>query len=390
MSRRKICVVTGTRAEYGLLYCLMKEINDDADLKLQIIATGMHLSPEFGLTYRQIEDDDFVINEKIEMLLSSDTPVGMAKSIGLGVIGFADAFERLQPDIVVILGDRCEILAASQAAMVCKIPIAHIHGGELTEGVIDESIRHSVTKMAQIHFVAAEPYRKRVIQLGEHPNSVINVGAPGLDHIRQLKLLKKDELEKLIDFKFGEINFMVTYHPVTLDLKNSSKKIQAIFKAIDHFPEAKVIFTKANSDPEGREINNNIERYAMQNKNRVKVFTSMGQLRYLSTLQYIDVVVGNSSSGIIEVPMFKKPTVNIGTRQKGRLKAASVIDCTENEARIKEAIFRALSPEFRNQLSKTVSVYGQGDASKQMKEHLKEANLKGILKKPFFDIESDL
>lgn len=385
MSRRKICVVTGTRAEYGLLYWLMKEIDADPDLQLQLIATGMHLSPEFGLTYKMIEADGFKIDEKVEMLLSSDTPVGIAKSIGLGVIGFADAYERLKPDIVVLLGDRYEIFAAAQAAMVARIPIAHIHGGELTEGVIDESIRHSITKMSQIHFVTTEEYKKRVIQLGEQPHSVINVGAPGLDHIKKLHLLSKEELEDSIDFKLGKVNFLVTVHPVTLK-NNTEHFIEEVLNALDAFPYATIIFTKANSDTDGRIINQKIDEYMMKNQHRVKVFTTLGQLRYFSLLQYVDVVIGNSSSGIIEVPVFKKPTVNIGDRQRGRLKSISIIDCGETSEEIVQAIKVALSSEFQEILQQSNSVYGDGNASKRMKEVLKEISLENILLKKFYDI----
>lgn len=390
MSRRKICVVTGTRAEYGLLYWLMKEISNDSELQLQIIATGMHLSPEFGLTYKIIEQDGFKIDEKVEMLLSSDTPVGIAKSIGLGVIGFADALERLKPDIVVLLGDRYEVLAAAQAALVARIPVAHIHGGELTEGLIDEAIRHSVTKMAQLHFVAAEPYRRRVIQLGELPDKVFNFGAPGLDYIVNTKLLSKIDLETQLNFRFDEINFLVTYHPVTLR-KDTKTAIQELLLALDQFPEAKIIFTKANSDTNGRIINEAIQRYIDLNPKRAALYASLGQLRYLSCLQYVDAVIGNSSSGIIEVPMFKKPTVNIGDRQKGRLRGSTVIDCKENQKSISTSIKKAISQEFKILASNSNNIYGNenGHASKKIKAKLKSVILskEDIILKPFFDVE---
>jgi UDP-N-acetylglucosamine 2-epimerase (non-hydrolysing)/GDP/UDP-N,N'-diacetylbacillosamine 2-epimerase (hydrolysing) len=319
MNKRKICIVTGTRAEYGLLYWLMKEIQGDPDLELQTIATGMHLSPEFGLTYKKIEEDGFTINEKVEMLLSSDTPVGIAKSVGLGVIGFADALARQKPDIMVVLGDRFEILAAAQAAMIARIPIAHIHGGETTEGAIDEAIRHAVTKMAHFHFTAAEPYRRRIVQLGEAPERVMNYGAPGLDNIKKLKLLNRAAFEKAIKFSLGKMSFLVTYHPVTLSAANPDQSFKELTNALDQFPEAKIIFTKANADTAGRIINYNIEKYVKQNPQRAKVFTSMGQLLYLSAIKNMDIVIGNSSSGITEAPSFCKPTVNIGQRQRGRL-----------------------------------------------------------------------
>jgi UDP-hydrolysing UDP-N-acetyl-D-glucosamine 2-epimerase len=387
MCKRKICIVTGTRAEYGLLYWLMKEIQNDEDLVLQIVATGAHLSSEYGLTYRIIEQDGFQIDEKVEMLLSSDTPVGIAKSIGLGTIGFADALARLQPDIIVLLGDRYEILAAAQTAMALRIPIAHIHGGEITEGSIDEAIRHSLTKMSHIHFVASEIYRKRVIQLGEQPERVLNVGTPGLDYVTKLKLLEREELEDSLQFTFGPLNFLVTYHPVTLSKESPKFYIQELLDALDDFPEAHIVFTKANADANGRIINKMIEEYAAKNKERAVVYTSLGQLRYLSTIRYVDAVIGNSSSGLIEVPVFKKPTINIGNRQSGRLKALSVIDCKSDSGAIVKAIRYALSSEFQEKLPETVSMYGEGNAASKMKNFLKDIDLGDILTKKFYDLD---
>ncbi|KAF0220680.1 MAG: UDP-N-acetyl-D-glucosamine 2-epimerase [Geobacteraceae bacterium] len=384
MPMRKICVVTGTRAEYGLLYWLMKEIQVDADLQLQIIATGMHLSPEFGLTYRTIEEDGFTIDAKVEMLLSSDTPVGIAKSIGLGVIGFADALEHLNPDILVVLGDRYEILAAAQAALVAKIPVAHIHGGETTEGAVDESIRHAITKMSHLHFVAAEPYRTRVIQLGEHPDTVFNVGALGIENIKRLQLLDKSQLEQSINFELGTTCFLVTYHPATLGTTAPQVAMQALLDALGHFPDAKIVFTKPNSDTDGRILGQMIDEYAHHNKGRVAVFTSMGQLRYLSALQFADAVIGNSSSGIIEAPVCNTPTVNIGDRQSGRLKSNSIIDCLETTESIVAAINKALSQSFREGIKQDVSLYGYGESALHMKGHLKQANLSSI--KRFYDL----
>ena len=386
MQKRKICIVTGTRAEYGLLYWLMKEIQQDQALDLQIIVTGMHLSPEFGLTYKKIKEDGFPITEKVEMLLSSDTPAGVTKSVGLGVIGFAAALERLKPDILVVLGDRFEIFAAVQAALIALIPVAHIHGGETTEGVIDEAMRHAITKMSHFHFTAAEPYRKRVIQLGEAPKRVMNYGALGLDNIKKIKLLNRVTFEKAIDFKLSDPSFLITYHPVTLSDISPEKSFDELLNAIDQFPGATIIFTKANADTAGRIINYNIEKYVEKNPLRAKVFTSMGQLLYLSAIRNTDVIIGNSSSGILEAPSFCKPTVNIGKRQNGRLKADSVIDCGETKQAIVAAIKKGLSPEFEKVLEKTKNPYGYGKASFKIKEYLKKVSLQNILMKKFHDV----
>ncbi|PKM77870.1 MAG: UDP-N-acetylglucosamine 2-epimerase (hydrolyzing) [Firmicutes bacterium HGW-Firmicutes-15] len=384
MNTRKICVVTGTRADYGLLYWLMKEIQADEDLVLQIVATGMHLSPEFGLTYKTIEEDGFKIDQKVEMLLSSDTPVGIAKSIGLATIGFADVLERLKPDILAILGDRFEIFAAAQAAMVARIPIAHLGGGESTEGVIDEAIRHSITKMSHLHFVANETYRQRVIQLGENPERVFNYGEIELDNIMRLILLDREALEHKIEFKFQPTVFLVTYHPVTL-CNNSEQAMAVLLGALDQFPEASIIFTKPNADTNGRVLIKMIDEYVATHSSRARTFTSMGQLLYLSAIKNADVVIGNSSSGLTEVPALSKPTVNIGNRQKGRLKASSVIDCEENEEQIIAAIQKALSPDFKGSLRQVLSPYGEGNASLRIKEHLKTVDLEGITMKEFYD-----
>ncbi|KLU62644.1 GDP/UDP-N,N'-diacetylbacillosamine 2-epimerase (hydrolyzing) [Peptococcaceae bacterium CEB3] len=344
---RKICVVTGSRAEYGLLYPLLREIQADPDLELLLLVTGTHLSPEFGLTYREIERDGFTIADKVEMLLSADTPTAIAKSVGLATIGLAESYARLQPDIVVILGDRYEILAAAQAALFARIPLAHLHGGERTEGAMDEAIRHAVTKMAHLHFVAAEPYRRRVIQLGEDPARVFNVGAVGSDNIRRQRLRSRESLERELEFPLGKVNFLVTYHPVTLGRTDSASAMGELLAALDHFPEAQIIFTKPNSDTDGRVIGRMMESYAARQPERAKVFVSLGQVRYFSAVSQCAVVIGNSSSGLTEVPALGRPAVNLGERQKGRLRPASVIDCAEREEDIVRAITEALSPEFQ-------------------------------------------
>lgn len=386
MPKRKICVVTGTRAEYGLLSRLMHEIKADKALLLQVIATGMHLSPEFGSTYKSIEEDGFSIDAKVEMLLSSDTPTGVAKSMGVGMIGLADAFERLKPDILVLLGDRFEILAAASAAMAARIPIAHLHGGESTEGAIDEAIRHAVTKMAHLHFVAAEPYRKRVIQLGEDPERVFHFGATAIDNIRSMKLMDRRRLEASLGFSLGKRCFLVTYHPVTIEDRGPESAMKELFKALDSFPEARLIITRPNADAGGRQIIKLIDEYASKRGAGVLVSTSLGQLRYLSAMKHADAVIGNSSSGIIEAPALKKPTVNIGTRQKGRIRAGSVIDCDDKAGQIQAAIAKAISPEFQRSLAAVTSPYGNGGTATAIKEQLKKTALKDILFKKFFDL----
>lgn len=386
MTKRKICVVTGTRAEYGLLYWLMKEIEADKELQLQLIVTGMHLSPEFGLTYKEIEKE-FKIDKKIEMLLSSDTSIGISKSMGLAQISFAEVYEELKPNIVVVLGDRYEIFSATSAAMIAKIPIAHLHGGETTEGAFDESIRHSITKMSHLHFTATDEYKNRVIQLGEYPSRVFDVGGMGIENIKRLKLLNKEEFEKSIDFKLNKKNILVTFHPVTLENSTAKEQFQELLDAIDELEETNIIFTKANSDTDGRVINQMIDEYVSKNSYKSIGFTSLGQLRYLSALQFVDAIVGNSSSGLAEAPSFKIGTINIGDRQKGRMKANSVIDCKSDKISILEAFDKLYSVEFQNSLSNIKNPYGDGCASQKIVEVLKNVNLGNILKKSFYDLE---
>ena len=383
MTRRRICIVTGTRADYGLLYRLMKEIQGDEDLALQVVATGMHLSPEFGLTYREIEADGFDIHERVEMLLSSDTQVGITKSIGLGVIGFADAFERLKPEVIVLLGDRFEMLAAAQAALVARIPVAHIAGGDTTEGAFDEAIRHSITKMSHCHFVTNEAALRRVRQLGEDPDAIHLVGSPGIDQIRRLALLSRDQLERDLGFTFRKRNLLATFHPATLDEVSASEQMQALFDALDGLgPEVGIILTKPNADTGGRRLSGMIDAYVAE-REQAKAFTSLGQLRYLSLIPQVDAVVGNSSSGLYEVPSFKKPTVNIGDRQKGRLQASSVINC----APVADDILQAVRQAFVLDCSTAVNPYGNGDASSHIAAILKGLpEPRRLIKKHFFDL----
>lgn len=381
----KICVITGTRAEYGLLYWLMREIEADKDLTLQLIVTGMHLSPEFGLTFKEIERE-FRIDKKIEMLLSSDTPIGISKSMGLAQISFAEAFDELKPDLIIVLGDRFEIFSVACAALVSRIPIAHIHGGEATEGLIDESIRHSITKMSHLHFTATEEYRNRVIQLGEEPNRVFNFGGMGIENIKRLKLLNKNEFEKSIGFKLNKKNLLITFHPVTLENNSSKSQFEEILQALEELKDTHFIFTKSNSDTDGRIINSLIDNYVDKNKHKAISFNSLGQLRYLSALQFVDAVVGNSSSGLAEVPSFKKGTINIGDRQKGRIKAISVIDCNPEKNEILKALNTLYSLSFQEILKTVINPYCDGLSSKKIVEVIKKTNLRDILKKAFYDI----
>jgi len=384
MNRRKICVVTGSRAEYGLLYWLIKGIQEDPDIVLQIIVTGSHLSAEFGLTYKMIEQDGFTIDEKVEMILSSDTAVGIAKSIGLGVIGFADTLNRLQPDILVLLGDRYEIFAAAQAALVARIPIAHIAGGDTTEGAFDEAFRHSITKMSHLHFATNEAARKRIIQMGENPDFVFNVGSPGIDYIKHAKLISREEIERILLFTFRGKNILVTFHPVTLDSQPSTEQLQFLFQALDRLREdVGIIFTLPNADNESREIMRMIENYVTSRK-YARAYTSLGQSLYLSLIAQVDAVIGNSSSGLYEVPSFKKPTVNIGDRQKGRLQAASVINCAPNAGEIFDAINKAFEKDCTN----VINPYGEGDSSIKILYQLKSIeNPKKLIMKHFFNME---
>jgi len=383
---RKICVMTGTRAEYGLLYNLMKAIKDNVNLELQVVATGMHLSPEFGLTYKEIIKDGFTINKKIEMLVSADTPSAISKSTGLGIIGFADAFAELKPDIVILLGDRYETLAVACAAIFQRIPIGHISGGETTTGAFDEAIRHSITKMSWWHFVAADEYQKRVVQLGEDPKRVFNVGGMGVDAIKKARLLSKKELMKKSGIQFGEKNLLVTYHPVTLEKQTSQKHFQSLLDVLDDLKDVYIIFTMPNSDSDGRIIKQMIDEFVSSYDQRSISFTSMGHLNYLSALQFVDGVVGNSSSGLAEAPTFKIGTVNIGDRQKGRLKAKSVIDCKPAKGSIKEAINTLYRKNFQNILPVVDNPYGKGNATEKIIEVLRATNIPEEPKKEFYDL----
>ncbi|MBF0305826.1 MAG: UDP-N-acetylglucosamine 2-epimerase (hydrolyzing) [Alphaproteobacteria bacterium] len=382
---RRVCVFTGGRADWGLLRWLARDLRDDPAVELRLLVSGGHLCPEFGLTARQIEEDGFTIDARVDMVLAGDSPVATAKAIGLGTIGFADALDRIAPDILVVLGDRYEALAVAQAAMMLRLPIAHIHGGEATEGAIDEAIRHALTKMAHLHFAAAEPYRRRIIQMGEAPDRVCGVGAPGLDNLARLPALDRAGLEAALGFALPAPFFLVTYHPATLSAVDPSVPMAALLDALDEFPEARVLLTKANADTAGRVVNHMIDAYAAARPDRVLATASLGQLRYLSALRLADAVIGNSSSGIIEAPAAATPTVNLGMRQRGRLRAASIIDCAEDRPSIAAAIREALAPSMRARLDPRAAPYGGGGASARIASILRDVPLDGLLDKRFHD-----
>jgi GDP/UDP-N,N'-diacetylbacillosamine 2-epimerase (hydrolysing) len=381
---RKICVVTGSRAEYGLLRWVMQEISDDPNLDLQLVVTGMHLSPAFGSTVEEIESDGFRPDAKVEVLTDLDSPAAVTRSMGRGLIGFADIFERMRPDVVVLLGDRYEIFVAATAALMACIPIAHIHGGELTEGAIDDALRHSITKMSQLHFVAAAPYKERVIQLGEDPASVHLVGGLGIDSIRKIHCLSKVELETALDIKFAKRSLLVTFHPVTLEPEQCRSQMQELLDALITLTDTTLLFTMPNADTGGREIMALVETF-VEKRNNAYAFTSLGQLKYFSCIEQVDGVIGNSSSGLTEVPTFHKGTINIGNRQKGRLQAKSVIDCKPNKTDITEAIKELYSPEFQRNLVNITNPYGDGGASKRIVSTLRGYDFSKGTAKKFWD-----
>lgn len=384
--QRRIAVFTATRAEYGLLRWLLAELDVRPDVDLQLLVSGAHLSPEFGLTVEQIESDGFSVAQRVEMLLSSDTPVGATKSLGLAAIGMADALDRLRPDVLVVLGDRYEVLAAAAAALLAGIPVAHVHGGEVTEGALDESVRHAVTKLSRLHFPAAEPFARRLAQLGENPEHVHVVGAPGLDTLRRARLPERSELEQSIGIALHRL-LLVTYHPVTLHPEKSMSGLRALLEALDRLPDHQVVVTRPNADPEGRTLTAVIDAWAATQPARVHVATSLGQLRYWGAMRVASAVVGNSSSGLIEAPAVGTPTVNIGIRQQGRLRGPSVVDCGETREEISSALDRVLDPKFAGAVSDTGSPYGDGYASDRIAELLATADLDELRVKRFYDLE---
>ncbi|WP_273130290.1 UDP-N-acetylglucosamine 2-epimerase [Bacillus weihaiensis] len=385
---KKISILTATRAEYGLLKPIINKLNSVSEFDVRVVVTGAHLSPEFGLTYKEIEKDGILIDEKIEMLLSADTAAAISKSMGLAMISFADYFEKLKPDMLIVLGDRYETLAVCTVAMNQRIPIAHLYGGETTEGAVDESIRHAITKLSYLHFTSTEVYRKRVIQLGEHPDRVLSVGAVGIENIFNQQLMSKDELESSINLNLDKPYAMVTFHPVTLEDNQSEAQFQSLLDVCQKHQDMNFIFTKANADANGRIINNMIDKYIVQNGNAI-AFTSLGMTRYLSALKYSEIVIGNSSSGLLEAPSFGIPTINIGDRQKGRLQAGSVINCEPTFEGIEYALQKALSNEFQHIAKNSVNPYGDGNTSEKVIETVKDflVNNRIELKKKFYDFE---
>lgn len=382
---RKIAVFTGTRAEYGLLYWLLKDIEAAADMQLQLLVSGAHLAPEFGLTVEQIKRDGFTVTEQVDMLLASDSAVGTVKSLGLGVMGYGEALARMQPDVLVILGDRYEALGAAQAALLMRIPILHIHGGEITEGAYDDAIRHAISKMSLLHATATESYRQRVIQLGEQPERVVHVGAIGLDHLQRSPFMSVAQLSQSLEFDLTNADYAVfTYHPVTLADEPGEPTFAAITQALNAYPELKVIMTLPNADEGGRKLIPLIEQYASKHPERIKVVPSLGQQRYLSAVKHAAVVIGNSSSGIIEVPSFAVPTVNIGARQQGRIAASSVLHCAATGDAITAAIGRALELKQSGQLTGVTNPYGQGNAVEKIMALLRTEQLSTV--KTFYDL----
>lgn len=383
--KRKVCVVTGSRSDYGLMRHVMKGIKDDSELTLQVVATGMHLSSAFGQTYNEILSDGFTINASVETINSTDTQIDIATSIGKGVVGCAKAFEELKPDLIVVLGDRFEIFAAAAAATVLRLPVAHIHGGETSTGAFDEAFRHSISKMSHLHFVAAEEYRNRVIQLGENPNRVFLVGGLGVDGIKNVKVLTKGEIENILGFKFLPMSLLITFHPVTLENDTSASQMNEILAALAKLKDTSLIFTMPNADNGGLALMKIIREFVQTNEH-AHAFISLGQDNYLSLLSQVDGVIGNSSSGLTETPSFKKGTINIGSRQSGRLQAASIINCLPEEEHLTTALKKLFSSDFKISLESVINPYGEGGASDKIVELLRCVDLSGIIQKTFYDL----
>jgi len=384
--KRKIGVLTGTRAEYGLLYWVIKAIHEDPDLDLQLYVTGMHLSPEFGLTFKEIENDNFPIHKKVEILLSSDTAVGTSKAMGLAMISFSETFAEEKPDLLIVLGDRFETFAAVQAAAIALIPVAHCHGGEISEGAIDESFRHCITKLSHVHFTSTDEYRQRVIQLGEQPNKIFHVGALAIENVYRIEYFSRAEFEQMINFKLNKRNILVTYHPVTLEGSSTGPQFMELLNALEQLEDTNIIFTYPNADMFGRKIIDLINEFCNKYPDRSIAFQSLGRKRYLSALKFMDMVVGNSSSGIVEVPSFNIPTIDIGDRQKGRIKAESIIDCEPESHSIINAIKKAYSADFQEGLQDVKNPYDNGCPSEKIVSTILSTDLTNIIKKSFYNI----
>lgn len=384
---RKICFITGTRAEYGLLSRLMKMAQDDASTQLQLIATNMHLSPKYGNTYQEIERDGFSIDKKIPILEEGkDDANATLKSMAKALEGFADAYDELKPDLVVVLGDRYEILAAATAALIERIPIAHIHGGEITEGAYDDAIRHSITKMSHLHFASTEEYRKRIIQLGEQPDTVWYVGAIGVENIKKLPLMDKEEIEESIQFKLDGNTLLVTYHPVTLGTHSAEHDIKEFLAALEERKDLRIVFTMPNSDTGAQAIVDAINAFVANNRDRAVSYKSLGVKRYLSVMKYAGAVVGNSSSGLVEVPSFGIPTLNIGDRQKGRIAADSVCNCDTDKASILQGLDTIMSPVFKQKAAATHNPYDKEGTAQAIFNVLSTYPLNQLKQKHFYDI----
>ena len=383
----RICVFTSTRADYGLLYPTMKALQGSADFELSILASGSHLSADFGATLSEIEADGFTVSRKVEMLLASDSVVGVGKSMGLGLLGYVQALDELRPDLLLLLGDRYETLAVASAATVLRIPIAHCHGGETTEGAMDEAFRHAITKMSHLHFVSTEQYRRRVIQLGEHPDRVHLVGALRLENIDRATLMSREELEISLEWELGQRFLLITFHPVTLESQSSLVQVEELLSALDQLPGVRLLFTMPNADTDGRVIVSKLKSYVKENSDKAICFESLGRLRYLSAVRHCAGVVGNSSSGILEVPSLGVGTVDIGDRQKGRIAASSVIHCDPIRQDISKALDKLLSPDFRRQVKDVVNPYWHGRASEKIVQILEISQTTSLLKKQFFNVD---
>ena len=382
----KACIITATRAEYGLLKPLIETLNQSAEYQLQLLVTGTHLSAEFGMTWKAIEADGYNIDVKVEMLLSSDTPVGVSKSLGLMCIGLGDAFESLQPDFIIVLGDRYEMVGVATVANLFNIPIVHIHGGEVTQGALDDNFRHAISKLSHVHFASTAEYRQRIIQLGECPEKVFEVGAIGIDNIKNMNLLNRNELSESINLDLSQSYFLVTYHPATVGASDVNIEIDNLIAALLSVPDTQSIITMSNADVGGRLINQRLEYWQAQYPERISIFTSLGQLRYLSAVKHCLAVVGNSSSGILEAPSLKRPTVNIGDRQKGRVQANSVVNCDVNIESITQALNISSSQEFQAKATQVINPYGEGQTTPKIMSQLEKIDWSDIINKVFYDL----